>query len=82
MPKHTIQRQKGISLHKFLELFGSEENCRAKLYQIRWPSGFICPQCNCTHFYTVITRNLYQCTNCKHQTSLISGTIFESSKLP
>jgi len=82
MPKHTIQRQKGLSLHKFLELFGTEEHCRAKLYQIRWPNGFICPQCNCTHFYTVRTRNLYQCINCKHQTSLISGTIFESSKLP
>lgn len=82
MSKNTIQRQKGLSLHKFLELFGTEENCRAKLFQIRWPNGFICPQCNCTHFYTVTTRNLYQCTSCKHQTSLISGTILESSKLP
>ena len=82
MPKHRIQRQKGLSLHKFLELFGTEENCRAKLFQIRWPDGFKCPRCSGTHFYAVTTRNLYQCTNCKHQTSLISGTIFESSKLP
>ena len=71
-----------LSLQKFLELFGTEENCRAKLHQTKWPNGFICPQCNCSHFYSVTTRNLYQCTNCKHQTSLISGTIFESSKLP
>ncbi|NNK94752.1 MAG: transposase [Desulfobacterales bacterium] len=63
-------------------MFGAEENCRAKLHQIRWPNGFVCSQCNCSHFYTVTTKNLYQCTNCKHQTSLISGTIFESSKLP
>ena len=82
MAKHRIQRQKGLSLHRFLELFGTEENCRAKLFKIRWPDGFTCPRCSCTHFYTVATRNLYQCTNCKHQTSLISGTIFESSKLP
>lgn len=81
MPKNSIQRQKGLSLHKFLEVFGSEENCRAKLYELRWPDGFKCPQCSCTHFYTVSSRNLYQCTHCRHQTSLISGTIFESSKL-
>ena len=82
MPKHTVQRQKGLSLHKFLESFGTEEHCRVKLFQIRWPNGFTCPKCNGSHFYTVTTRNLYQCTNCKQQTSLISGTIFESSKLP
>lgn len=81
MPKNSIQRQKGLSLHKFLEVFGSEENCRAKLYELRWPDGFKCPQCSCTHFYTVSSRNLYQCTHCRHQTSLIRGTIFESSKL-
>lgn len=82
MAKHRIQRQKGLSLPRFLELFGTEENCRAKLFMIRWPDGFICPRCSCTHFYAVNTRNLYQCKNCKHQTSLISGTIFEASKLP
>ena len=82
MTKNSIQRQKGLSLHKFLELFGTEENCRARMYKIRWPDGFTCPQCDCIHFYYVTSRNLYQCTNCKHQASLISGTIFESSKLP
>ena len=69
MPKHSIQCQKGLSLHTFLELFGTEENCRARLYQIRWLNGFTCPRCSCTHFYTVTTRNLYQCINCKHQAS-------------
>jgi hypothetical protein len=28
------------------------------------------------------TRNLYQCSACHHQTSLISGTLFEQTKLP
>jgi hypothetical protein len=30
----------------------------------------------------VNTRNLYQCSTCDHQTSLISGTLFEQTKLP
>ena len=28
------------------------------------------------------TRNLYQCTSCRRQTSLIAGTIFASTKVP
>ncbi|MCP3927618.1 MAG: IS1595 family transposase [Bacteroidetes bacterium] len=82
MPKNKVQLQKGLSLPKFLELYGTEENCRNKLYKARWPSGYTCPQCNCTQYYSVTSRNLFQCANCRHQCSVISGTIFESSKLP
>ena len=80
--ENITQGQKGLSLHKFLELLGTEENWRAKLHPIRWSTGFRCPQCNYTHFYTTTTRNLYHCINCNHQTFLISGPVFESSKLP
>lgn len=82
MPKNKIQLQKGLSLPQFLKSFGAEEDCRNRLFKVRWPHGFTCPQCGCNRYYIVTTRNLYQCTNCKHQSSLISGTIFESSKLP
>ncbi len=33
-------------------------------------------------YSVVTTRKLYQCTDCRHQTSLVSGTIFEQTKLP
>ena len=82
MPKNKIQFQKGLSLHSFLKSYGTEEDCRNRLFNMRWPGGFSCPQCGCNRYYFVTTRNLYQCTMCKHQSSLISGTIFESSKLP
>ena len=82
MSKNWVQRQKGLSLHKFLESYGEEESCRAKLFRARWPNGFKCPRCSCTQYYSISTRNLLQCTSCKYQCSLISGTIFESSKLP
>ena len=82
MPKNPVQCQKGYSLPKFLAAFGTEEKCRKKLFFYRWPSGFICPKCDHNQYYEVKTRRLYQCRNCRHQTSLTSGTIFESSKLP
>lgn len=82
MPKNKVQLQKGLSLHKFLEVYGNEDNCRNKLYQARWPHGYKCPKCSHSHCYTIASRNLLQCHKCRYQCSLISGTIFESSKLP
>jgi transposase-like zinc ribbon protein len=71
MPKNKIQRQKGLSLQQFQKTYGTEEGCRSRLFKVRWPQGYRCPKCNCNHYYTVTTRNLSQCTNCK--TSLSSG---------
>lgn len=82
MPKNQIQLQPGLSLQHFLKIYGTEEACRDRLFKMRWPSGFHCPQCGGSRYYLVTTRNLYQCTCCKHQSSIISGTIFEASKLP
>ncbi len=81
MPKNKIQFQKGLSLPDFLNSYGTEEQCRAALFLMRWPQGFACPTCGSTHYYELSTRNLYQCSACKRQTSLTSGTIFEATKL-
>jgi len=82
MPKNKIQFQHGLSLQRFFQLYGTEEQCRALLFKYRWPNGFICPKCGHEHFYQLTSRNLYQCCSCRFQCSLISGTIFESTKLP
>lgn len=82
MPKNKVQFQKGYSLPKLQAAYGTEEQCREKLYKFRWPSGFICPKCEHSRCYEIKTRQLFQCTQCRHQCSLISGTIFASSKLP
>ena len=47
MSKNKIQRQKGLSLPKFLEQYGKEEDCRNRLLNFRWPQGYSCPQCGC-----------------------------------
>jgi transposase-like protein len=82
MPKNKIQFQKGLSLQRFHKLYGTEEQCRALLFKYRWPNGFICPKCGHKHFYQLTARTLFQCCTCRFQSSLISGTIFESTKLP
>jgi hypothetical protein len=38
--------------------------------------------CGGKQYSLVTTRNLYQCTKCRQQTSPIAGTIFASTHLP
>lgn len=82
MPKNKVQFQKGLSLHEFLSSYGTEKQCKEALFSIRWPQGFICPQCGHDQYCLIKTRQLFQCCSCHHQSSLISGTIFASTKLP
>jgi transposase-like protein len=67
---------------KFLDTYGTEEKCQQKLFQMRWPQGYLCPKCGHKRCYALRSRQLYQCAQCRHQCSLTSGTIFASTKLP
>ena len=84
MKMNRIQFQPGLSMPQFYERYGTEAKCRAVLDAARWPSGFVCPACGGsarTRFERAVLP-YWQCGACQHQCSLISGTIFESSKLP
>ena len=82
MSKNKIQFQEGYSLIELFQNYGSESQCYEALLKLRWPTGFKCPECGCPDYCFLKARKLYQCNKCHHQTSLISGTIFEHSKLP
>ena len=82
MKKNAIQFPKGLGLHEFLEMYGSEAQCEQALYQLRWPDGFVCPQCGNTTGCALKARKIYQCHKCHHQASLTAGTIFHGTKLP
>jgi ribosomal protein L37AE/L43A len=84
MPMNRIQFQAGLSLAEFLAVYGTEAQCAAALAQARWPEGFQCPRCRCER-HCVLERDgrkLWQCYRCRHQASLVAGTVFEASKLP
>jgi predicted RNA-binding Zn-ribbon protein involved in translation (DUF1610 family) len=60
--------------------FSDEASCRAYLFALRWPQGFVCPACGGRG--TAIRRHLWRCENCRRETSVMAGTIFQDSKLP
>ncbi len=71
-----------ISLLEWQQRYGTEKACAAALAQYRWPKGFYCPQCGHDGYYYIESRKVYQCTKCRHHTSVTAGTLFHSTNLP
>jgi transposase-like protein len=82
MARNAVQFQKGLSEAAFERLYGSEDLCRAVVVATRWPDGFVCPVCGERRHSLVKSRDLFQCSACRRQTSPIAGTIFAATKLP
>jgi hypothetical protein len=84
MAMNRIQFQPGLSMPEFTQRFGSESQCAAALEAARWPNGFSCPRCG-EHAHCVLrggSCKVFQCQACRHQTSLIAGTVMQGTKLP
>lgn len=84
MAMNRIQFQQGLSMPEFLNDYGTESQCEQALEAVRWPEGFHCPRCEGTAHYVLRdgTRKVFQCIACRHQASLIAGTVFQGTKLP
>src|SRR3972149_6775086 len=84
MPMNRVQFQPGLSMPEFMNLYGTDAQCEAALAAARWPDGFVCPKCSgpASSSFRREGRLYWQCAHCRHQCSVISGTIFESTKLP
>lgn len=82
MAKNKIQFRKGMSLTQFFSKYSTDEKCRQILFDLRWPLGFVCPECGHTCYCQISSRKVYQCRRCHRQTSVTSGTIFDNTKLP
>ena len=84
MAMNRIQFQPGLSMPEFLKDYGTEAQCELTLEAVRWPEGFRCPRCDGAAHYVVRdgVRKVFQCVACRHQASLIAGTLFQGTKLP
>ena len=71
-----------LSLYDFLNRFPSEDECFQYLVEKRWPDGFRCPKCNNQKAYYIEKQRLFQCTVCRHQTSVTAGTVFHRLRHP
>jgi len=59
MAKNRVQFQKGLSLHTFFDMYGTETQCAETLFKWRCPLGFVCPACGRAEGYSEVkTRGL------------------------
>jgi len=61
--------------------FATEDACREYLTQLRWPSGFVCPACQGKVAW-LDRRHRWTCQDCRRQSTVTAGTIFEGTRLP
>jgi transposase-like protein len=66
---------------EFEKFFATEQSCQEYLYQMRWPSGFICPHCNYRESW-LRKNGQYQCKSCRFRISATAGTIFQDTRIP
>lgn len=84
------------SLEKFTSDFADDYACAEYLAKKRWRSGFKCPKCGGNRAWRLEARPwVWECqgvredakgqrtrTGCRHQTSLIAGTVMHGTHLP
>ena len=66
---------------EFEDRFRTEADCRAYLVALRWPKGFVCPDCRGNTAWRT-TRDRVECAACHAQSSLTAGTIFHKTHEP
>jgi len=71
-----------MGLLKFQECFSGERECYEHLVKIRFPKGFLCPQCESSTVGLIATRKLWQCKKCRAQVSVTAGTMFHRTRMP
>jgi ribosomal protein L37AE/L43A len=84
MAMNRVQFQAGLSMAEFQARYGTEVRCRQALFTARWPEGFRCPGCgeSAHSCFDRAGQTYYQCSACRRQTTLLTGTLFAASKLP
>jgi transposase-like protein len=92
MKRSMLPTPEDLTLDEIQSRFGTDENARQYLEEIRWEFGIFCPHCKNSKQNRIwkiepnpeknIRAGLYQCAECKKQFTVTVGTIFEDSHIP
>ena len=64
------------------EWFRSDAACREYIRRLRWPDGFLCPECGVAADPWGMSRGRLRCRACEWETSLTAGTVFQDTRKP
>ncbi len=75
-------KEQEINLVELVDRYHSEDSCRARLEELRWPDGVECPRCGEKNVHRLEDRAQFVCRSCRYHFSVTAGTIFHDSHLP
>ena len=59
----------------------ADADCLDYLEWLRWPDGFVCPECSHARAWE-LADGRYECPECGERTSVTAGTIFDRTRTP
>jgi len=71
-----------MNLLSFMKEFPTEESCKRHFIEYRKAKGVICQKCDGKEHYWLHKKEQFQCKECRFRTTLRSGTVLHSTKLP
>lgn len=71
-----------MNIEMFFKKFGTEQKCKNHWILLRKTQGVSCQKCSNVKQYWLKSKEQFQCARCGFRTTLRSGTIMDSSKLP
>lgn len=79
-PSLVAGRDYPRTYREFVKMFPDDTSCAYYLEKLRWPNGFFCPVCQTTTVPWRQTRGRLVCPSCRHQSSVIAGTIMDKTR--
>jgi hypothetical protein len=81
--KSRWKTDKPMSRVAFDRRFPDNAACARHLASLRWPQGFVCPDCASDRGWELQTKPFtWECARCSKQTSVTAGTVMHRSKVP
>src|SRR3954469_10814355 len=65
---------------EFMTWFSTDADCLDYLEWLRWPAGFVCPECGQGGWRLGDGR--FECSGCGRRTSVTAGTMFDRTRTP
>ncbi len=69
------------NFEEFVDQFKTEKDCIEYISSLRWPDGYKCPHCQSSKAW-ITSRGLFHCSQCRHDSSITYGTVFEKTQKP
>jgi transposase-like protein len=82
MVKPRAGKHYPTSVGEFQAWFRTDADCRDYLEWLRWPNGFVCPDCGHEGGWRASGANRFTCPACVARVSVTAGTIFDRTRTP